>query len=65
MKVRLGLKALDFIREIDFSLTGKKGRGGEGERNKKEVSNKMFQNSANKSLILPVKLKQPSIYIPY
>lgn len=48
MKVRLGLKALDFIREIDFSLIGKKGRGGEGERNKKEVSNKMFQNPANK-----------------
>lgn len=40
MNVRLGLKALDFIREIDFSLIGKKGRGGGAERNKKEVSNK-------------------------
>lgn len=41
MNVRLGLKALEFIREIDFSLIGKKGRGGGGERNeKKEISNK-------------------------
>lgn len=41
MNVRLGLKALEFIREIDFSLIGKKGRGGRGERNeKKEISNK-------------------------
>lgn len=40
MNVRLGLKALYFIRKIDFSLIGKKGRGGEGEKNKKEVSNK-------------------------
>lgn len=37
MNVRLGLKALDFIREIDFSLIGKEGRVGGGE---KEISNK-------------------------
>lgn len=40
MNVRLDLKALDFIRKIDFSLIGKKGRGGGGERNEKEISNK-------------------------
>lgn len=40
MNISLDLKALDFIREIDFSLIGKKGRGGGGERNTKEISNK-------------------------
>lgn len=40
MKVRLDLKALDFIREIDFSLIGKRGRAGGVEENKKEISNR-------------------------
>jgi len=40
VNIRQDLKALDFIREIDFSLIGKKGRGGGGERNKKEISNR-------------------------
>lgn len=44
MNVRLGFKAFDFIREIDFSLIGKKWRGGGGERNKKEVSNENLPN---------------------
>lgn len=40
VKVRLDLKALDFIREIDFSLIGKRGRAGGVEENKKEISNR-------------------------
>lgn len=40
VKVRLDLKALDFIREIDFSLIGKRRKGEGGEENKKEISNR-------------------------
>lgn len=40
MSITVDLKALDFIREIDFNFIGKKGRCGGGERNEKEISNK-------------------------